>query len=272
MAITYPTTLDTLTNPAATDSVATVSHSSQHSNVNDAVEALEAKVGVDSSAVTTSLDYKVKNAASVDPGHLHSEAGLSLADNTTLNSSTTKHGFLKKLSNTATEFMDGTGAWDTIKDSDVAFTDITTNDVSSTKHGFAPKGDGTTTKFLNANGAYSTPGGGTTFVTTQVFAGTAPNATFTDLDLSSVVGASSRMVMLKLKYTTTNGTATVTTRRNGDTSTFITTAGAGPGSATLGGTTDNCAYIITVTDSAGVIEWTSSGASQSITITVESYW
>ena len=35
------------------------SHSSQHSDVNDAVEALQAKVGVDGSAVTTSLDYKV---------------------------------------------------------------------------------------------------------------------------------------------------------------------------------------------------------------------
>lgn len=41
------------------------------------------------------------------------EAGLTLADNTTANSSTTKHGFLKKLSNTATEYMDGTGAWST---------------------------------------------------------------------------------------------------------------------------------------------------------------
>jgi hypothetical protein len=41
------------------------------------------------------------------------EAGLTLADNTTNDSSTAKHGFLKKLSNVATEYMDGTGAWST---------------------------------------------------------------------------------------------------------------------------------------------------------------
>lgn len=39
--------------------MATVSHADQHANVNDAVEALEAKVGVNGSAVTSSLDYKV---------------------------------------------------------------------------------------------------------------------------------------------------------------------------------------------------------------------
>jgi len=42
------------------DSV-TVPHATQHTNLNDAVEALEAKVGVDGSAVTSSLDYKVAN-------------------------------------------------------------------------------------------------------------------------------------------------------------------------------------------------------------------
>lgn len=46
-AINYPTSLDSLTNPSATDSVATVSHSAQHSNANDAIEALEAKARID---------------------------------------------------------------------------------------------------------------------------------------------------------------------------------------------------------------------------------
>lgn len=39
------------------------------------------------------------------------EAKLLLADNTTANASTTKHGFLKKLDNTATNFMNGAGNW-----------------------------------------------------------------------------------------------------------------------------------------------------------------
>ena len=41
------------------------------------------------------------------------EAALSLSDVTTLNSATTQHGLLKKLSNVVTEFMNGTGNWST---------------------------------------------------------------------------------------------------------------------------------------------------------------
>lgn len=39
------------------------------------------------------------------------ESALSLADVTTINASTSAHGFLKKLSNVATEFMNGVGNW-----------------------------------------------------------------------------------------------------------------------------------------------------------------
>ena len=54
----FPTSLDTLSNPSAWDSQLTTSHSSQHTDLNNIVEALEAKVWVNWSAVTTSLDYK----------------------------------------------------------------------------------------------------------------------------------------------------------------------------------------------------------------------
>ena len=60
MATNFPTSLDSLTNPTTSDTLATVSHSGQHADANDAIEALQAKVGVDGSAVTTSLDYKTK--------------------------------------------------------------------------------------------------------------------------------------------------------------------------------------------------------------------
>lgn len=62
MATNFPTSLDTLTNPTSTDGLNNPSHSSQHANANDAIEALEAKVGVNSSAVTTSLDYLTTQA------------------------------------------------------------------------------------------------------------------------------------------------------------------------------------------------------------------
>lgn len=62
MTTTYPTSLDNFTNPASTDllSAAGVSHADQHANANDAIEALQAKVGADSSAVATSHDYLIR--------------------------------------------------------------------------------------------------------------------------------------------------------------------------------------------------------------------
>ena len=61
----FPTSLDSFTNPSATDTVATVSHSGQHSNVNDAIEAIEAKVGIYSSTpLSGSLLYSSTTGAS----------------------------------------------------------------------------------------------------------------------------------------------------------------------------------------------------------------
>ena len=59
MATSFPSSLDSLTNPLSTDPLSSPSHADQHANSNDAIEALEAKVGVNGSAVNTSLDYKV---------------------------------------------------------------------------------------------------------------------------------------------------------------------------------------------------------------------
>jgi len=46
MATNYPTSLDNFTNPTANDSLNLPSHSTQHANANDAIEAIEAKLGV----------------------------------------------------------------------------------------------------------------------------------------------------------------------------------------------------------------------------------
>ena len=59
MAINFPTSLDVFTDPTGSDQLNLPSHSGQHTDLNNAVEALEAKVGADSSAVTTSHDYKI---------------------------------------------------------------------------------------------------------------------------------------------------------------------------------------------------------------------
>jgi len=60
MATNFPVSLDSLTNPTSGNTLNSPSHSSQHANSNDAIEAIQAKIGVDNSAVTTTLDYKVR--------------------------------------------------------------------------------------------------------------------------------------------------------------------------------------------------------------------
>jgi len=59
MSTNFPSGLDNFTNPTSGDTLDSPDHAAQHADVNDAVEALQTKVGVDGSAVTGSLDYKV---------------------------------------------------------------------------------------------------------------------------------------------------------------------------------------------------------------------
>lgn len=59
MSTSFPDSLDTLTNPSSTDSLSSPSHAQQHANANDAIEALQSKVGIDGSEDINSLDYKV---------------------------------------------------------------------------------------------------------------------------------------------------------------------------------------------------------------------
>lgn len=73
MAITFPTTLDTLVNNV--DNVDTVV-AQDINDLNDAVEALETKIGIDNSAVSTSIDYILKNK--IWPvGSIYINAGVS---------------------------------------------------------------------------------------------------------------------------------------------------------------------------------------------------
>ena len=61
MATSFPSGLDSFTNPTAVDTLDSPPHDEQHADANDAIEALQAKVGVDGSADTNSLDFKVNN-------------------------------------------------------------------------------------------------------------------------------------------------------------------------------------------------------------------
>ncbi len=59
MAANFPNSFDSLTNPQSTFELSTPSHATEHANLNDIVEAIQQKVGLDGSGVSTSLDYRV---------------------------------------------------------------------------------------------------------------------------------------------------------------------------------------------------------------------
>ena len=59
MSTNFPGALDSLTNPLGSDSMAVVSHAAQHTNANDAIEALQVRVGITGSTDPASLTYRV---------------------------------------------------------------------------------------------------------------------------------------------------------------------------------------------------------------------
>ena len=69
MAITYPTSLDTFTNPTSADTLASPDHATQHANINDAVEALEAKVAIGNTVLGTYTAYTPTFPAGVTVGN-----------------------------------------------------------------------------------------------------------------------------------------------------------------------------------------------------------
>jgi hypothetical protein len=62
----YPTSLPSFSNPSATDYLNSPAHHTQHSSSNDELVALATKVGINSSAVTTTHDYKLSGVTGTD--------------------------------------------------------------------------------------------------------------------------------------------------------------------------------------------------------------
>jgi len=107
-----------------------------------------------------------------------------------------------------------------------------------------------------------------TIAETQVYTGALVNS-WTDLDLSAVIGVAAKVVILKVKTTGAAGNAdNIRFRCNGDAddhdadsaANYIVMDGEGFG------------LIICYTDSNGVLEWTSNETDSTCTIDVVSYW
>jgi len=72
----FPSSLDSF--PTIVDNVNDVV-AAHPNNRGSAIVALEAKTGVDNSAVSSSLDYLMKSALSVNPGHKHPESKITFS-------------------------------------------------------------------------------------------------------------------------------------------------------------------------------------------------
>lgn len=172
-------------------------------------------------------------------------------DITTLNASTTAHGLLPKLSNVATQYLNGVGGWTTVAwssltgtqpappthatshksgGSDVialdtlgATTDITTLNASSTAHGLLPKLSNVAGQYLNGTGGWTVPTPSATSM--GAFIESPSNKTYT-----LEVDAPSAFTITKISIKCVSGTCTVALSRNG---TAITGATAISVSSTL---------------------------------------
>jgi hypothetical protein len=129
MATNFPTSLDSLTNPQGTDSVAAVSHAAQHANANDAIEALEAKVGANNSTVTTSIDYRIRalEGASVDTEAIQDIVGGMVSSNTETDITVT--------------YDDGTGKLNFAAGANLVTSTSLTNTLTDPVNGYVPIGD-----------------------------------------------------------------------------------------------------------------------------------
>ncbi len=96
---------------------AATAHTHTSADVTDFTEASQDAVGAmiaDTATINlTYTDGTPELKGDVIPAGIKLDDLGAPDDNTDLNASTTAHGLLKKLSNVATEYMDGTGAWST---------------------------------------------------------------------------------------------------------------------------------------------------------------
>jgi len=98
MATTFPASIDAftnITNPTTTTLETEVggrTHSEFHNDYNDAIEAIEAKVGADGSAVTSSHTYKIATLETIDAQNVKLSGTQTVTGNKTFSGTTTFSG------------------------------------------------------------------------------------------------------------------------------------------------------------------------------------
>lgn len=89
MASSYPTSLDSFTDPTSGSSLASPSHSGQHIDLNDAVEKLETKLGIGSSPASSAAQGAVLKANGSGTT-TYAKAGMWLVKTDTITSGSSK--------------------------------------------------------------------------------------------------------------------------------------------------------------------------------------
>jgi hypothetical protein len=107
-------------------------------------------------------------------------------------------------------------------------------------------------------------------VSTSVYSGSAAPTSFTDLDISSVVGANKAICTARVDNHS-GSTATFLFRTNGDgtVETVPSTPGTGPNICSMQNNEGN--YVTFITDGSGIVEWCSTVGAGTTTITILSY-
>lgn len=120
--MSFPTSLDVLTTGigANNDKLSSPNHVTQHTAESTAIQSLEAKVGIDGSAVTTSHDYKLSEVTSTDKSV--GKTATQTLTNKTLTSPTitgatittsTLNGVTLQTAGSATDFLAANGTYQT---------------------------------------------------------------------------------------------------------------------------------------------------------------
>ena len=109
MTTNFPASQDSFSRPTA--SSALTGHAALHDDLADAIEAVEAKVGSDSSAVTTSHDYKIAQLETAPPAHNHDTAYYTEneIDTKLTEATSTVTGLFKGIRGSGTYEVNGTG-------------------------------------------------------------------------------------------------------------------------------------------------------------------
>lgn len=233
----FPSVLSTISTPNPTDKLNAPSHSGIEGGQNQAIVEIENFIGTLSSVAGTLL-YDIRSPLSNGGGHIQTPDKGGTGQ-TSFNKGDLLVG---QSSSVVTKVAVGSNNQVLVAD-------------STQQAGV---------KWVSQSASVSMP-------QTSVFSGAAPTS-FTDLDLSGIVGVNSATVLLKVVNNSTFSRQ-FAFRKKGDTDTEnINNNSSGANRFNSIPADMSAGYVMLITDSSGVIQWAASGTTSSIQVLIQAYW